>query len=212
VTEALNPRPEDTAARLSRLDLTVEDVLGPVRAGVLARRTATASHPRAYGGWLEYGERTAALREGLAPRGWLPAELDGMCLVVHPEGRLAVMTALGNAGTGTNGEVTTRRARGVVTSQVVRVNAQLELELDLASPAPATAPSRPTWVLLVHVEGDEVRSELSLPGSFSEEGYPGGWLDRIPLPTLRLNDLYDEHAADEDGWEDGGHDFDVPEL
>ena len=211
MTEALNPRSEDSATKLARLDLTVGDLVGAVRAGVLARRTATTNHPRAFGGWLEYGERTATLREALTPRGWFPAEPDGMCLVVHPEGRLAVMTAPGTSGTGTNADVTTRRPRGIVTSQVVHVNAQLELDLDMEAPVPDTAPGRQTWVLLVHSEADEIRSELSLPRSMTEEGYIGGWLDRIPLPTLRLNDLYDEDLGD-DGTEDGRYDFEVPEL
>src|SRR5690348_1835835 len=119
---AVDPTPEDANQRLSRLDLTVEDLLQAVRAGIAARRTATAHHPRAYGGWRDYGERVAALRDGLVPRGWRASEPDGLCMVEHPLGRLAVMTAVGTAGTGTSEEVTTRRKRGERTEKVVRTN------------------------------------------------------------------------------------------
>lgn len=112
MSQVLSPQPEDASRRLARLDLTVEDMLTAVRAGVAARRTATRNHPRAYGGWLDYGERVATLRETLVPRGWTAPEPDGICLVVHPDQRLAVMTALGTSGTGTATPVTTRRRRG----------------------------------------------------------------------------------------------------
>jgi len=208
--EAIDPQPEEVAPRLARLDLVLDDLLIPVRAGVAARRTATAHHPRAYSGWRDYGERVAALRDGLVPRAWSAAEEEGVCLTVHPEGRLAIMTAVGTSGTGTADDVTTRRSRGKVTEKIVGVNAQLELELHYAQPEPALRNAKtPTWVLLVCVEGDEVRSELSLAEHIDEDGYIDRWVDRIPLPVIRLNDLLDDEGPDEPP---ADADFDVPEL
>ena len=208
--EQLNPQPEDSAQRLARLDLRAEDVLICVRAGIAARRTATSNHPRAFGGWLDYGERIATLRETLILRGWTKREPNGMCLVVHPDQRFAIMTALGTAGTGTTAPVTTRRPRGGTTEKVVRINGQLEFDLGLqAASAPANPTEMPTWVLLVHEDDHEVRSELSLARHMSEEGYIDEWVDRIPLPAIRINDLLDDTG---DGDEpDTGPVFDVPE-
>lgn len=205
--QALDPSPEAANARLARLDLRVEDLLLPVQAGAAARRTATLNHPRSYGGWRDYSERTAALRE-LLTRGWTAAEADGVCLTVHPQRRLALITAMGTAGTGTDEPVTTRRRRGEVTERVVHINAQLELDLQIAQPKPAlTARPMPTWVLLVHADGDEVRSELSHAKNI-EDGYIDAWFDRVALPVVRLNDTL--RPGDDDGGSD--HDFDVPEL
>lgn len=210
MSEQLNPQPEDPAQRLTRLDLRVADLLICVRAGIAARRTATSNHPRAFGGWLDYGERVATLAEIHAPRGWTRREPNGMCLVVHPEQRVAIMTALGTAGTGTSAPVTTRRPRGGTTEKVVRINGQLEFDLGPQVPStPANPLPMPTWVLLVHEDEHEVRSELSLARHMSEEGYIDDWVDRIPLPAIRINDLLDDTGDDDPP--EAGHDFDVTE-
>lgn len=210
MSEQLNPQPESPAQRLARLDLRMDDLLTCVRAGVAARRTATSNHPRAFGGWLDYGERIATLREILIMRGWSKREPNGMCLVVHPEQRFAIMTAPGTAGTGNIGaKVTTRRARGPATEKVVHTNGQLELDLGLTVPkAPADSLAMPTWVLLVHEDEDEIRGELSLARHMNAEGYIDDWVERIPLPAIRVNDLLDDTGDDEP---DAGPEFDVPE-
>jgi hypothetical protein len=196
------------APRLARLDLTVDDLLAPIRAGFAARRTSTRHHPRSYGGWRDYAERTAALRDGLVPRGWAVTEDEGVCLTVHPNGRLAVMTALGDSGTGTRGEVTTMRRRGKITEKIVAVNAQLALDFPIPDGPPSSVSRWSTWVLLVHHDGDEVRSELSLAAHIGEDGYIDRWNDRIPLPVIRFNEMPD--LGDDDLPPDP--DFDVPEL
>jgi len=205
------PRPDDTPARLERLDLTVEDLVIPVRAGVEARRTTTRHHPKAFSGWVDYAERVAALRDGLVSRGWTAEEREGVCLVVHPERRLAIMTALGTSGTGTAEPVTTVRRRGKVTEQIVSVNAQLAFDLVLQEVPHPSRFDMPVYALLVHREEDEIRSELSLAARIDDDGYIDRWKDRIPLPVIRLNEV----LGDGDGGNDEppfDPDFDVPEL
>jgi hypothetical protein len=207
--EAIDPTPEDCNARLRELDLVAEDLLHAVRVGTAARRTATRHHPRAFGGWLEYGERTAGLRDGLSRKAWTPEELDGVCLTVHPQRRLAIMSALGTPGTGTREPVTTRRKRGETTERIVRVNAQLELDLHIVERKPVMRTgAMPTYVLLVYTDAEsgEVRSELSLAKEIGD-GFIDEWLDRIALPVVRLNDALDfGHDDSQDP-----PDFDLPE-
>lgn len=210
--DAPEPRREDVPERLAKLDLTVEDLQIPVRTGVEARRRTTAHHPRSTAGWMDYAERVAALRDGLVSRGWTAEERQGLCLVVHPDRRLAVMTAIGTAGTGTDDPVTTVRKRGKVTEELVAEN-QLEFALELVlpdMPVPAQT-GMPTYVLLVHRDGDIVRSELSLAEHIGDDGFIDRWKDRIPLPVIRLNETFggDDGDGDEPPY---GPDFDVPEL
>jgi hypothetical protein len=61
----------------------------------------------------------------------------------------------------------------------------------------------------VYTEGDRIRSELSLAQHMGEDGFIDVWLDRIPLPPIRLNDAFDVNEDDEGP--DGEVDFDVPE-
>lgn len=211
--EAHDRARDDARERLAPLDLTVEDLLFAVRAGAHERRRTTGHHPRNYAGWVDYAERVAGLRDVLASRGWTPEERQGLCLVVHPERRLAVMTAVGTAGTGTGRPVSTLRRRGKVTEEIVGLNAQLALEFALPMPE-VPVPRRtgvPTYVLLVHREDDEVRAELSLAEHIDDDGFIDRWKDRIPLPVIRLNDSLD---GDDGGDEEPpfGPDFDVPEL
>lgn len=207
--EWAEPGDGDAASRLAALDVTIEDLLIPVRTGVEARRTTTRNHPLAYPGWVDYAERVAALRDGLATRGWQAIERRGLSLVEHPAGRLAIMTAVGTAGTGTDSAVTTVRRRGEATKEVVAAN-QLALDLGLDE-VPPSATGMPTYVLLVHRDGDEVRSELSLAAHIDDDGYIDRWNDRIPLPVIRLNETLggDGGGDDEPPF---GPDFDVPEL
>jgi hypothetical protein len=208
MSEALNPEHPDLVARLALIDLAPDDLLTPIRLGAAARRTATGHHPKAYGGWRDYSERVAGLRDLLTPRGWTAEEVDGVCMTVHPRRRLSIMTALGTAGTGTSAPVSTRRKRGEATEKVVQVNAQLALALEIEEPPPALrATLMPTWVLLVNTDGDRIRSELSLARHMADDGFIDAWFARIALPDIRVNDVFDD---DDDG-PLGDVDFDVPE-
>jgi hypothetical protein len=131
-------------------------------------------------------------------------------MTVHPGRRLALMTAMGNSGTGTASPVSTRRKRGETTEKLVRANNQLvfDFELEDAPQALRTTPM-PTWVLLVHTEGDRIRCELSLARHMDEDGFIDAWLDRIALPSIQLNDVLS--VDDDDDEPTGGVDFDVPE-
>lgn len=208
---AIGPAPQDVSERLAALGLTIDDLLEPIRAGVAGRRAVTLHHPRAYGGWRDYAERIAALRDTLTPRGWYSQEDEGLCLTVHPEGLLAIWTALGDSGTGSSRPVSTRRKRGKVTEQLVRNNAaQLEFALGLETEKTTTPePKIPTWVLLVFIDQDEVHSELSLARHI-DDGFIDRWADRIPLPVIRLNDILEQ--IDDDELPPPDVDVDVEEL
>ncbi|MCU1624252.1 MAG: hypothetical protein JWL79_3097 [Frankiales bacterium] len=201
LNHALDPLPEDANTALAALGLVVDDLLQPIRAGIAGRRATTQNHPRSYAGWRDYGERTAALREGMALRGFRGEELEGVCLTVHPKGDFAIMTAPGNhlTGTGKLG-VTTRRKRGKVTQAIVKENAQLQLELELGvtpTAAPAKPTKIPTWVLLVFIDEDEVHSEFSLAAGIGEDGFIDSWTSQIPLPVIRLNDVLGADGDDD---------------
>lgn len=67
-----------------------------------------------------------------------------------------------------------------------------QLVLDFIAPAAPTAEvgedSAMTWILLVYRTATEVRCELSLPTSISDDGQIDGWNERILIGSIPFGD------------------------
>jgi hypothetical protein len=67
-----------------------------------------------------------------------------------------------------------------------------QLLLDFMVPAAGTADAiedpATTWILLVYRTVAEVRCELSLPTSISDDGHIDGWRERILLASIPFDD------------------------
>ena len=81
--------------------------------------------------------------------------------------------------------------KGPRTVEAVAAN---QLCLDLRMPADEPSPIqdsdshlRETWLLLIHLDNAEVRSELSLPSSLDADDRVTGWRERILLPAIDFN-------------------------
>lgn len=178
----LHATPDEVDAALARLGLTREPLWEAVLAGLLARDGCTANDPPFLPGIYQWGRTVRGLREGLAPLGWSRSDEDNFCTVVEPGGTFAIAVASGSEHTGRVGREmpTTKRRKGPSTAEAVQANAQLYLFEEFA-PAVPNEPDRATWVLLFHSDGKEIRIEVSLPDSMSDDGHINGWRERIVL-------------------------------
>jgi len=185
--------PQQVADRLSELGLTEEILRNAIIAGDLARAACTANDPPLFRGVTFWGRTTRALRELLAPAGWEKDDTAGFATVRNKQLGVAIVVVSGDMGTGSSDATVTPKSKyrkGTITIAAVDNNAaQLDL-FDMVNEAPA--PPTPdengmlTWVLLVYRApgSKEIRSELSLPSSVSDDGKMSDWAERIPLAPI----------------------------
>lgn len=187
----LHADPDAAAAALSRLGLAEELLLMAAMQGYLARIDCTANHPPLFSSFVAWGETVRALREQLAPGGWVRNDEKNYSRAMDPEGRIAIAVATGDEATGIASLTpSTKSAKGPSTAEALEVNrAQAwlpgieppEAVEDDEGKAPVT-----TWVLLVHHADDEIRAELSLPYDTGADGRITVWQERILLRALPL--------------------------
>ncbi len=188
----LHSDPFDASAALDRLGLNEEVLLAAAIQGHLARTNATANHPPLFPSFVAWGEAVRALRDGLAPSGWVRSNEKNWPRVIHPDGHIALTVATGNEHTGRPDQhPATTSSKGPSTVAALEVNrAQLwlpGLEPTPLEPSKAQGDEPTTWLLLIHHAKDEVRCELSLPLDVDHEGRVTIWRERILLRALPLD-------------------------
>lgn len=191
----------DVDAELHRLGLERDELLRVVRLAQWACSQKTVWHPPNYGGLNQYAYGTSGLRKELienrpAAAKWSMDNSDGFCRTTDPEGRTTIVVASGSAETGDpNRQPRTRHAKGKLSLKAVAVN---RLQRSLFDEARSFRDKPTLWFLLIRVDGDEVRSELSLPLGVDETGRAHLWRRRIivtgpewPVPPIPDSDDID---------------------
>ncbi|MFF2566737.1 hypothetical protein [Streptomyces sp. NPDC058084] len=204
---------EDYRAQLAALGTKLEYLHPALRAGEIARRTATPNHPANTAGTRAYQEHVRIVREmHIQHEGWKRLLHDHLELVCNPDKTLAIGIMVGDAATGDR-QLHPRNLhrRGAATERAAEGNAQLELFPSPRRPDEIVLSAEETnrlriWFLVSYrvVDGDKVRihSELSLPGEV-ERGFVTRWKRRIPLPVFEMDGV-------EPLYEDGPGEIDVP--
>lgn len=184
----------DVHSRLSELGLTLAALQEAVNAGYLARTRLTLHHPRIYWGYVFWAETVAELRNQLRVQGWDKTDNGNYERTVNPEKDIAIVVTTGDGGTGcTDLNASNRNPKGTNTVDAIEENiCQLSLPiLDNNQSLQQNSTSCITWILLVHVAKNEIRSELSIPSKI-EKGKILSWKERIILPaTPRDDDGFD---------------------
>ncbi len=188
--------------RLQQLGLTASIFIAAVEAGDAESRQCTDNDPPMARGLVRYFRTVRVLREGAAVFGWTGDNPRNLARTVSPARDHAIVPALGDGNTGrSTTSPSTKYDKGSTIIDAVDVNEQLAL-FDLPSPDDDTA-SMNTWVLLYHIDENEIRYELSLPVG-SQRGYISRWRERIlfaPLPR--------EAVAGFGGDDEGGPEIDI---
>jgi hypothetical protein len=181
---------DQAADRLAELGLKPEFFEFALRGADAEARTYTRLDPPNMQGMARYSRTVRLLRERLVPLGWSYDNPRNLARTVSPDGRIAIITTLGDSATGVPHVMpSTRYEKGVATVEAVSRNfLQLTLPIDLGDEEPidADAEGTTTWVLLYNVTESEIRCELSLPDSMVE-GYIDTWTERLILPPIPLD-------------------------
>jgi hypothetical protein len=188
--------------RLGELGLDVEILHRAIRAGLDARGRRTAFAPRNAQGADLVSYTVEELRYQLEAARWTADFAGGQERTVSPDGLTAVIVSTGAGAVGDlTGEARTAHPKGPLMRDAVSLNQGfVQDELPFDEPRPSRA--RPLcWVLLIRVDPDQVRAELSAPTGM-RDGLVVSWAERIPLPPLALG------AGDDPAEEPG--EVDVP--
>lgn len=170
--------------RLGELDLTTDELREICLQGYGLWADHTDFDPPSIANTNLWGRATRVLREKTVLRGWQWDNKDQQPRTVHPSGRLAVVVSTGDEETGLrHGQPSTKNPKGDATARKVASNqAQLDFP-DL--PADAASEERCiSWFLLIYVDTDEIRAELSLPDEISASGFVKSWAERIILSSI----------------------------
>jgi hypothetical protein len=185
----------ERAQRLAELGLDELLLRQAVEQGLAQWATCTLNHPPSYPGYSAWGETVRALRDLLAPFGWIRSNETNLPFTVNEAQTLAVSVATGDEATGREDETPcTKSSKGPGTADAVAANArQLRLfPIDVRPEDLARLKGdgrRMTWLLLFHrdEQGRQVRCELSRPTSMSENERVDGWAERIILPCISFD-------------------------
>ena len=117
---------------------------------------------------------------------------NGQPQVHNPSGLIAITVAGGDSNTGRTGDVEpkTSASKGDTTSRAMLENAYLFPEMEEEARAQLEKMNRrQTWFLLVHRDlvGGEMRCELSMPISMSEDRRIDGWAERVLLRSTSFD-------------------------
>ncbi|NMO37316.1 hypothetical protein HG826_27785 [Streptomyces sp. GMY01] len=207
------PESDDHRAQLAALGTKLEYLHPALRAGEVARRSATRNHPANTAGIRAYQEHVRIIREmHIRHEGWKRLLHDHLELACNPDATVAIGVMVGDAATGEpKGLPRNLHRRGAATQRAAEANAaQLELfparrrnEVVLSA---YDLDRLQIWFLVSYrVEADgkvRIHNELSLPEEVVN-GYVAKWKRRIPLPVFEMDGI-------EPPYEDGGGEIDIP--
>jgi hypothetical protein len=202
--------PEDADARLLRLGgLRRADLMEAVAAAVAAVGACTDNDPPTARGYDAWRSALRRLREVMRPQGWEKDDTGNFSTVVNRSARVRIAVVNTDDATGNARVYPTNRSRkGSHADRASQIN-QFNLpfpEWAETEPEDAAIPGYATWYLCVHVEGQRVRAELSLPTKV-EGGYFADWKERILL--VSSDDDWSGTGLPEIG-DDDGPVFEVP--
>ncbi len=181
-------------ARLTELGLEQELLLQATQRGLAAFAACTPHHPRNYPALASWAETFRGLSDLLVvhPYRWTKLDDNGQPQVHNPSGLIAITVAGGDSNTGRIGdaEPKTSASKGDATSRAMLENAYLFPDMEADARAKLEKMNRrQTWFLLVHRDlvAGEMRCELSMPISMSEDRRIDGWAERILLRSTSFD-------------------------
>ncbi|MGX5723159.1 hypothetical protein [Shinella zoogloeoides] len=186
----VHQNPFDARRRLAELNISVEAVIRAVLAGHTARLNCTDNDPPFIPGTEAWRFVVRTLRDELLPLGWRKDDPSNYSLVINDSSQINIVVASSDTLTcSVYGSPRTKSLKGLFTEAAVLKNTleedmfpeTVEAELRKA----ASILSYPTWMLLIHIEDEVCKAELSLPSAYDDRNVTD-WAERIfiPLPGI----------------------------
>jgi len=183
----------EVASRLERLGLTMSELVGVVHQAVAAKAAFVLNHPLNAAGQLSYIYGTGAVRDVLRVKGWQIDRTGNIEATYDPKTGIKIVFQNADSACDDSRDPRAISDKGPAASKAVdQGQHSLFPEYDVEDEAKRKKDNAALWYLFVHIDGDDVRAELSFPKriedgqfkGFNERIYivkPGDWARMIPV-------------------------------
>ncbi|NTJ45013.1 hypothetical protein G6L28_20720 [Agrobacterium larrymoorei] len=182
----------EAGVRLETLGLTAGDLIEVVKRSVAARASAVSTFPANAAGQLSYIFGTAAIRDVLLLKGWQIDRTGNIEATYNPAIGIKIVFQNADSACEDRRDPKAISEKGPAASKAVD-SGQMYLfpEIEAAHAESQARENASLWYFFVHINGDDVRAELSFPKSiedrqfkgFNERVYvikPGEWMSISP--------------------------------
>lgn len=184
--EPIYNSPSDVGHQLAALHLRTGDVHGVLEEGILGLRRASLLHPGNAGGFFMWADSNAAFGRFAVEAGWQRRELKNALTYINPSGEHLLLTSGDSAVGDPTRDPDVRNTKGPVTSASVASNSTMPMfDSREGLPAVLAHTGGSVWMLMYFVDGDMIRSEISMPRQM-QGGRILRWGPRIILPVLTV--------------------------
>lgn len=177
----------DVAARLSELDLTIEELQEVGRAAYLSKLSCSPLHPPTFAGTSAWAAGVYTLRDQKLSDGWRMRDPGNFSITINDNRRFYIVVATGDQFAGKFGKgPSTKSPKGLKTEAAVAATRQLSLfqdEVYEELQRDAELAKYRAWFFLLNIEETSVFMELSSPLEMVK-GKIIGWSERIIVPAL----------------------------
>ncbi len=160
--------------RLESLGLTAGDLIEVVKRAVGAKAAAVPTFPANAAGQLSYIFGTGALREVLLAKGWQMDRMGNIESTYNPAIGIKIVFQNADSACDDRRDPKAISDKGPAACRAVD-SGQLSLfpEIDAKCSAIEARENAALWYLFVHINGDDVRAELSFPKSIEDRQFSG---------------------------------------
>jgi hypothetical protein len=178
--------PVEVSNRLEELGWTAEELLEVAESMVAARFSCTENDPSSAPGWMSWKDGTRRMREIGSLKGLTKADIDQIPCIIDTKRKLKFSVSNTDDGTAIEGRTPQNHSKkGPGTDRAVTGNQGSLFDPKDAPVVPLSKmKAQPgllvSWFLLVYVDGDDFRAELSCPVEI-EGGFFTDFSERIVL-------------------------------
>jgi hypothetical protein len=182
----------EVAPRLDQLELSASELIGVVHQAVAAKANFVLNHPLNAGGQLSYIYGTGALRDALRTKGWEIDRIGNIEATYNSKTGMKIVFQNADSACEDGRDPKAISDKGPAAIKAVDIGqSSLFPEYDIEDQEKRKRENASLWYLFVHINGDDVRAELSFPKriedgqfkGFNERIYiikPGEWLSMMP--------------------------------
>ncbi len=151
-------------------------------------------------GLVRWARTVGLLRGRLRALGWTTADPQNLPLIVHPTGRISILTTTGDGATGYRYQTPkTQYSKGSATKATVETDTDVQLSImnlehdeiaeEVSHVVVAEEEQREVWCLLYNYNTftGELRAELSRPASIEPGAQISNWRERIMIGKISLD-------------------------